>query len=132
MGEHIHRLNLDDPVIVFYHEKIPGHGCRVARYIDNGFRRHIPDLFDDFFVHMPYDCKLIGVEIEKDAHNICAFSHPERAIYLLGAEDNGLSSPILSRCQAVIQIPTIYCLNVAVAGSIVLYDRYKQFHRLQA
>lgn len=47
----------------------------------------------------------------------------KRAIYLLGAEDTGIPDNILNDCDSIVQLPGNYCLNVAVAGSIVLYDR---------
>lgn len=89
--------------------------------------RHVPYLvypdFDDFYVHLPYDCILVGVEISGGAEPLETFNHPQRAVYLLGAEDNGIPKDILSRCHKVICVDTRFCLNVAVAGSIVLYDR---------
>lgn len=93
--------------------------------------RHIPLFdyltFDEFYRNIPVDCKLIGIELTKNSKEIQTFKHPERAVYLLGAEDNGLSKSALNNCQELIQIPGDYCLNVAVAGSIVLYDRiFKQ------
>lgn len=51
------------------------------------------------------------------------YIHPNRAIYLLGVEDNGLPDAVLGQCQQVVEIPASTCLNVAVAGSIVMYDR---------
>jgi tRNA G18 (ribose-2'-O)-methylase SpoU len=89
--------------------------------------RHIP-LFeyqscDDFIEHIPYDCQLVGVEICEKSHPILNYVHPERAIYILGPEDGTINNEILDHCKTVIQIPTKYCLNVAVAGSIVLFDR---------
>ena len=51
------------------------------------------------------------------------YKYPEHAIYLLGAKDSGLLQDILGRCDDIIQIPASISLNVAVAGSIVLYDR---------
>lgn len=90
--------------------------------------RHLPlyhyrDV-NDFIEHLPYDCKLIGVEILPEAENLVHFVHPERAIYLLGAEDVGLSENTLKMCHHKIQIGyAAQCLNVAIAGSIILYDR---------
>lgn len=81
---------------------------------------HYTDI-DSFTV--PYECPLIGVELSDDAANLPSFRHPDRAVYLLGAEDHGLPPEVMGRCQALIQIPGRYCLNVAVAGSIVMYDR---------
>ena len=87
--------------------------------------RHIPlyqfDSMEHFLKSRPYDCQLIGIEITEEAKDIRNFSHPERAIYVLGPEDGNLSC--LKECQSVIKIPSYRCLNVAVAGSIIMYDR---------
>lgn len=89
--------------------------------------KHIPlyhyDTFEDFYKYMPKNCLLIGVENIEKAKSLENFTHPERAIYLLGAEDNGLSKKALIKCHQLIQFKSKYCLNVAVAGSIVMYDR---------
>jgi len=50
------------------------------------------------------------------------FVHPEQAVYLLGAEDDGLPESVL-RDIPVLEAPSEWCLNVATAGSLVLYDR---------
>lgn len=90
--------------------------------------RHIP-LFhfqdiDCLKEHVPLGCYLIGVELSEQSIQLPRYSHPERACYLLGAEDHGLNAESLSRCFQVVQIPHAEkCLNVATAGSIVLYDR---------
>ena len=89
--------------------------------------RHMPvfsykDL-EDFNQHRPYDCKLIGIEINSKAIDVANFKHPKRAIYLLGSEDNGLSRRAIDSCQELIVLPGERSLNVSVAGSIVLYDR---------
>ncbi len=89
--------------------------------------RHIPFYdyadFDDFYNHMPYNCQLIGVELDQRAVLLENFKHPERAIYLMGAEDHGIPPAILSRCHQVIQMRGERSMNVSVAGSIVVYDR---------
>lgn len=79
--------------------------------------------FKEFYQTIPYDCRLIGIELDERAYQIRNFVHPQRAIYLLGAEDNGLSGEALSKCHDIIQLPGNYCMNVSVAGSIVMYDR---------
>lgn len=88
--------------------------------------RHLPVLhfsdFDDWRASMPPNARLVAVEMHKRAHRIETFIHPEQAIYLLGAEDHGLSEHMMQGCQ-IVQIPGERSLNVAVAGSIVLYDR---------
>lgn len=78
---------------------------------------------DDFWEHIPPDCRSIAVEIHKRAKSLPTFVHPERAVYILGPEDGSLPESLVDRAYAVIQIPGAYCFNLAVAGSIVLYDR---------
>lgn len=78
---------------------------------------------DDFALHRPIECPLIVVELDERAVPLVTFKHPERAIYVLGAEDNGVSKSLRSRAQVIVQLPGRFCLNVAVAGSIVQYDR---------
>lgn len=90
--------------------------------------RHVPLVhftsIEDLVEHMPYSCPLFGVELDGRSVNLPEFQHPERACYLLGSEDHGLNSDTLVRCDGIIQIPGArFCLNVAVAGSIVMYDR---------
>lgn len=95
--------------------------------------RHVPLYnyrnFSDFYEHIPYNCQLIGVELIESSEALPSFVHPERAIYLLGAEDHGLSKDALAKCHKVIQIPTAkpFSLNVAVAGSLVMYDRFTRY-----
>ena len=79
--------------------------------------------FNDFYQHLPYNCQLIGIELTNESQPIETFVHPERCIYLLGAEDSGLTKKALEKCHKKIQIPGKFCLNVAVAGSIIMYDR---------
>ena len=79
--------------------------------------------FDDFYSHLPYDCRLIAVEMDEKAGSIIDFEHPHRCVYLLGCESIGLGKKIIERCHGTISLPGCHSLNVAVAGSIVMYDR---------
>jgi len=91
--------------------------------------RHVPLFhfkdFDDFKAHVPYDCYPILVEQAGEAKPLHKFKHPQRAVYVLGAEDSGIPEKYF-KGHSIIQINTEkdYCLNVASAGSIVMYDRY--------
>ena len=89
--------------------------------------RHIPMFeykdFKDFNNHRPYNCKLIGIELIETAHKLKDYVHPKQACYLLGAEDHGLSKQAMKYCNHFVVLPGERSLNVAVAGSIVLYDR---------
>lgn len=85
--------------------------------------------FDDFNNHRPYNCPLIGVELDSRSTYLHEFQHPSKAIYLLGAEDYGLTSDQLANCQSVVRLPGEESMNVSVAGSIVLHDRWVQFNK---
>jgi tRNA G18 (ribose-2'-O)-methylase SpoU len=90
--------------------------------------KHIPlhsySAFDDFFDSIPFGCRLIG--IESGGTDLPDFQHPERAVYLLGAEDGGLPRRVLERCHQSVTIPAIGLdsYNVAQAGTLVMYDRF--------
>jgi len=89
--------------------------------------RHLP-LYEytdiaSFLSNRPRDCQLIGVEITDTAVGVSTFTHPERALYILGPEDGSIPTEILDKCQHVVKLPGTHCLNVSVAGSIILYDR---------
>lgn len=81
---------------------------------------------DDLVEHLPESCPLVGVEQSVTAMSLTRFAHPPRALYLLGAEDHGLPPEVLARCHRVVEVPTpsLWPLNVAVAGSLVIHDRY--------
>lgn len=93
--------------------------------------RHIPlyhyGTFEDFYNSMPYDCQLVGVELHERSQPIKEFKHPQRCVYLLGAEDHGLTNEAINKSHHLIQLPGESSLNVAVAGSIVMYDRILKF-----
>lgn len=86
---------------------------------------HYADL-DDLIAHLPHGCPIVGVELDPRAHELTTFVHPHRALYLLGAEDDGLPPAVLDRCHHLVQIPTVLprSMNVACAGSLVLGHRH--------
>ena len=89
--------------------------------------RHIPLREYRDFAHFldarPYDCLLVGIEM--GGRDLSGYHHPERAIYLLGAEDHGLPKQITDKCQSIISLESVntQSYNVAVAGSIIMYHR---------
>ena len=72
---------------------------------------------------LPIGCQLVGIELLEDAVELPSFRHPPCAAYVLGPERGVLSPGMLDRCEHVIKIPTAFCINVATAGAIVMYDR---------
>ena len=87
--------------------------------------RHVPlhhyDTLDGF--SLPHGCELVGVELMDDAVDLPSFTHPARAAYVLGPERGSLSPELVERCDHVVKIPTKFCVNVGVAGAILMYDR---------
>lgn len=79
--------------------------------------------FDEFMANRPHDCLVTAIEFGGVLVN--EYNHPERTVYLLGAEDHGLPDDIIARCNHHISIPSIRTesYNVAQAGTIVMYDR---------
>lgn len=76
-----------------------------------------------------YDCPLVAVEEQSQLWGVSArplpeFIHPERAVYLLGSETNGLSRAEVTACHCGVYLDLDFSLNVATMGSLVMYDRY--------
>jgi tRNA G18 (ribose-2'-O)-methylase SpoU len=86
---------------------------------------------DDLIRSSPMDAPLVGVELTPAAEEIKPFRHPERAIYLLGAEDHGLTKQALTRCHRIVRLPGDHSMNVAVAGSILIFDRWQKAQAAQ-
>jgi len=74
---------------------------------------------------LPENCRLTGIELVDEAIDLPSFRHPRCAAYILGPERGSLSPEVLRRCDHVVKIPTRFCINLAVAGAIVMYDRVK-------
>ena len=78
--------------------------------------------WDDFKVHIPRNCEMVFIEQTEESHKLAYFNHPKQAVYILGAEDFGIPKELMFGHRKV-EIDTPMCLNVAVAGSIIMYDR---------
>ncbi len=72
---------------------------------------------------LPKDCSLVGVELLDEAVDLPTFRHPLRAAYVLGPEKGSLSPELVARCDHIVKIPMKFCVNVGVAGALVIYDR---------
>ncbi len=78
---------------------------------------------ESFLDCVPYSCQLVGIEMNPKAIPIKAYKHPNRAVYILGSEDAGLPNALSNKCHDLIVLPGATSLNVAVAGSITIFDR---------
>lgn len=65
----------------------------------------------------------VCVELVPGAQLLPAYSHPEKAVYVFGPEDGGVSKGTRHACHDFVQIPGKHCLNLAAAVNIVLYTR---------
>lgn len=72
---------------------------------------------------LPEGCRLVGVELLDDAIDLPVFRHPPQAAYVLGPEGGSLSAELVALCDHIVKIPTRFCVNVGMAGAIVMYDR---------
>jgi tRNA G18 (ribose-2'-O)-methylase SpoU len=89
--------------------------------------------FDDVeSMRLPAGCALVGVEFMDDAVPLPSFRHPRRAAYVLGMERGSLSPRMMQCLDHVVKIPTRFCLNLAAAGAIVMYDRMISAQRFGA
>lgn len=108
-------------------------GRRFKKQASDTYRseRHMPVFeflnFEEAYANTPHGCQWVAVEQTERSMCLFVFRHPENVIYLLGAEDTGIPNNIIEKCKHVVSIPTERSLNVAVAGSIVLYDRFLDF-----
>lgn len=83
-------------------------------------------------IKLPQGCKLVGIELLDEATELPSFKHPLQAAYVLGPERGSLSSELTARCDHIVKIPTKFCVNVGVAGAIVMYDRLLALGRFAA
>ena len=104
-------------------------GCRFKQQPSDTMKswRHVPayqyDSFEQFRANLPQGCRVIAIELDPAARPIKSYIHPKQACYLLGAEDHGIPAIILNKCHDIISLPGERSLNMAVAGSITLFDR---------
>ena len=89
--------------------------------------KHLPlyDFESVEAVQLPRGCQLVGVELTDEAVELPVFHHPTAAAYVLGPERGSLTPELLERCDQTVKIPTKFCVNVGVAGAIVMYDRIR-------
>ncbi len=74
------------------------------------------------------------VAVELDPRSVTLFEaiYPPRPCFVLGAELGGLSQAFLDAADLIVQIPQwglVPSLNLAVAGSLVIYDHLAKLYR---
>jgi tRNA(Leu) C34 or U34 (ribose-2'-O)-methylase TrmL len=95
----------------------------------NNLDKKIPifyfETYKDFKNSISNQMEIIGIELTDSSKELSKFKHPKHCIYLLGSEDNGINDKeVLSQLDDLVVIEGNNSMNLAVCGSIVLYDRY--------
>lgn len=86
--------------------------------------RHTPLLqVESLGAVIPTGCVGVAVDLVEGATPLMKYSHPERAFYIFGGEDKTLGADVLSWCRDTVYVPTAFCMNLAAAVNVVLYDR---------
>ena len=80
---------------------------------------------------LPKECRLVGVELTDEAVDLPSFTHPRCAAYIMGPERGDLSPAMREKCHHIIRIPTRFCVNVQIAGAIVMYDRVQSLGQFE-
>jgi tRNA G18 (ribose-2'-O)-methylase SpoU len=99
------------------------HGLRQSDTSEAAFHMPFYEYDSPAALTLPRGCRLVGVEFLPDAEDLPSFKHPIQAAYVFGPEKGSLSPALLARCDEVVKIPTKFCVNVGVAGALVMYDR---------
>lgn len=103
------------------------HGDRIANYIKTDTPRAINRIplisAQNVLDVVPVGSTIIGVELTEDAKDLVGFNHPKSAFYVFWPEGGSLKQDVLCKCNAVVKIPSVICLNLAAAVNVVLYDR---------
>lgn len=110
----------------FFYTVNPAVDVRAMRQTDtSGAFDHLPyyqyEGVSDFA--LPRGCTLVGVELTEDSIELPSFRHPVCAAYMMGPEMGSLSDSVQERCDFIVKIPTKFCVNVGLAGALVMYDR---------
>jgi len=79
--------------------------------------------YDRFFDAFPPSVVPVAIELTPGAEMLSQFEHPENALYVFGPEDGSIPSVMLRHCHRFVAIPSHFCLNLAAAVNVVLYDR---------
>ncbi len=101
-------------------------GMRMSRWPTDTRKtwRSVPTITaDNLRDAIPFDCVPVAVDLLPNARPLHAYTHPERAFYIFGAEDATLGERITSWCRDKVYVPTDGCMNLAATVNVVLYDR---------
>jgi tRNA(Leu) C34 or U34 (ribose-2'-O)-methylase TrmL len=107
----------------------PSDGYRLPReermryWRDEVRLRHVDLLRGEWAPVGPDSLVPVVVEVSGTAEQLHHFVHPENAVYIFGPEDGSVSRYFREAAHRFLVIPSFYCLNLAGAVYVTLYDR---------
>lgn len=111
---------------VFYQNNKKYKECKIDT---TKYHRHNPLIkVDDLLNVELHKTKIISIELDDRATSIQEFIHPEQAYYIFGTESSSVSERLLEKSDDIVYVPTHYCMNLAMCVSVILYDRWLQYH----
>lgn len=84
---------------------------------------------EEFFNQLQPETELVAIETSEDSTNLFQEKLPEKLVFLLGNERNGLPEDILDKCSKKVHIPmTGQCksMNVSHALAVALFEWQRQ------
>jgi tRNA(Leu) C34 or U34 (ribose-2'-O)-methylase TrmL len=91
---------------------------------------HVQLINDSYpFNRFSDDVTPVAVEVRDNSELLPNFIHPENPVYVFGPEDGSIPQIYLKHCQRFLKIPSAFCLNLAAAINVILYDRMAKIMR---
>jgi tRNA G18 (ribose-2'-O)-methylase SpoU len=84
---------------------------------------------EDFFKQLNPEFQLVAIETSEDSANLYSVKLPEKIVFLVGNERNGIPEEILKKCAIKVHIPmTGKCksMNVSHSLSVALFEWQRQ------
>lgn len=95
--------------------------------------KHVQLINDNYpFNRFSSNVTPVAVEVRHNAELLPNFIHPENPVYVFGPEDGSIPQIYLKHCQRFLYIPSPFCLNLAAAIYVVLYDRMAKLMKGEA
>lgn len=109
--------------VIIIGEEYDGNSADVGHY------RHLPVFtvpdWESLEEFSPKNSEIILIDYDSSAYEISEFTHPERGLYVIGNEGKGFPEKILEKGYRRVYINSEFCLNAAVAGAIIMRERYE-------
>ncbi|MEP1446966.1 MAG: RNA methyltransferase [Paraglaciecola sp.] len=82
--------------------------------------KHVDEIIND---DTDVTLQKVAVELVEGATPLPNFVHPNNALYIFGPEDGSIEQNVVDKCDHIVYIPTLGCMNLAATVNVLLYDR---------